>query len=97
MPLLCYDGIAMVGKAHQFMQPALPAILKPISSLWTEPIALVFVVLALPAITKLIGALRGTRNDATTTFEIILTSIWAVIMVYFAFASFRRARKISRS
>lgn len=89
--------IAMAGKTREFLRHVVPAVLKPIRSLWNELIALVFFVLALPALSNLVVALRQDNPDAGTIFKIILTSLFAAVMLFFAVASFLKARRISRS
>jgi hypothetical protein len=86
--------VKAVGK--QFLRHVLPTIIKPIRVLWNELIAFVFVVFAVVAGFSTYRALRDFDGDADSLFRVVLTSVFALIMLFFGLTSFLRARKISR-
>jgi hypothetical protein len=78
---------------QQFVKHMAPAIIKPLHTLWNEVIGFLFLSMAV-----LIGArtARGiVRHD--DFFMIMLGSLGTLLMLWYGVASFRKARKISRS
>jgi hypothetical protein len=87
--------VLSVGK--QFVRHVLPGVIKPIRVLWNELIAFVFVAFGVVAGFSTYRAVRDFSGDADSLFRVGLTSIFALIMLFFGVMSFLRARKISRS
>jgi hypothetical protein len=71
--------------------------MKPIRTLWNELIGLIFVVLAVAFGSQTIRAALRFDGEARAFFEIFMTGFMFILMAFFGFTSFRRARKISRS
>jgi hypothetical protein len=89
--------VAMGRLISKFLQHVLPGVVRPLHVLWNEIIGFLFLVLAGLAVPSLIRTVRAFEKDAEGLFRIVLTVLFALVMVYFGVASFLRARKISRS
>lgn len=87
----------MASKVRQFLSYVLPAVIRPLRVLWNEVIGFVFLALAVWAIPSTLRAVREFDGDAESFFRILLAGLFFVLMVGFGVASFRRARRISRS
>jgi len=81
----------------KFLHHVLPGVTRPLHVLWNEIIGFLFLVLGAMAVPSLIRTIRAFDGDPEGLFRIVLTVIFALVMVYFGVASFVRARKISRS
>jgi hypothetical protein len=81
----------------KFLHHVLPGVVRPLHVLWNEIIGFLFLVLAGLAVPSLIRTVRAFDGAAEGLFRIVLTVMFALVMVYFGVASFLRARKISRS
>jgi hypothetical protein len=86
-----------MSKTRTFIQHVLPAIVKPARTLWNEIIGFVFIVLALWATPSAVRTFREFDGDAESLFRGAIISIFILVMAWFGFSSFRRARRISRS
>jgi hypothetical protein len=69
-----------------------PAVIKPLHSLWNEVIGFLFFSLSI-----LMGSAAVRSYLANEHGKVLLSGIFAIVMFCFGFSSFRRARKISRS
>ena len=81
----------------KFLHHVMPGVVRPLHVLWNEIIGFLFLVLGAMAVPSLIRTVRAFDRDFEGLFRIILTVLFALVMVYFGVASFLRARKISRS
>jgi hypothetical protein len=96
---LCYDDTVKRSAVQQgvkqgrlLIQHVLPAVWKPIHSLWNEVIGFLFLSLAT------IFAFYGVRYfRAHDSGRLSLAIFCTLLMVWFGVSSFLRARKISRS
>lgn len=88
---------AMASKVRQFFEHVMPAVIRPLRVLWNEVIGFVFLALAVWAIPSTLRAVREFEGNAESFFRIVLAGLFCVLMIGFGVASFRRARKISRS
>ncbi len=86
-----------MGMVSKFMSHVVPSIIKPLHSLWNQVIGFLFLVFAIVAAGYVYRAVRDFDGNAESLFRIALPGIFALVMGYFAFSSFLRARKISRS
>lgn len=77
---------------RSFLRHVIPAVLKPLRTLWNELIGFLF--LCLGTVFGL-SAFRSIR--AGQGFQGFVASACAVLMAWFGISSFWRARKISRS
>ena len=81
-----------------FVASFMPGVIKPLHALWNEVLAFVFFLLAL--FVFLGPVRRGYREldgDPANLLKFVLAVVLAVLMLVFAFYSYFRARKISRS
>lgn len=81
----------------KFFQHVVPGVIKPLRVLWNEMIGFVFLAFAVWTIPSTYRNIRDFKGDPDSLFRVILTTVFAVIMIYFGVTSFLRARKISRS
>ena len=73
----------------------MPEVVRPARVLWNQAIGALFLVLALPAVMKILQIMRGPKPDEQTTFALILSVIFASIMVTFGVVSLLKARRIA--
>ncbi|HLH41104.1 MAG TPA: hypothetical protein VKX39_18285 [Bryobacteraceae bacterium] len=82
---------------QRFLAHVLPGVIRPLHALWNQMIGFVFLVLAASPVPSIVHNIRTYRSDSESLFRIVLSAIFAVIMLYFGITSLWRARKISRS
>jgi hypothetical protein len=80
----------VVGK---FVKHVIPGVIRPLRVLWNEIIGSVFAVLAFAGIARAWQDIRKQESPVA----VVVPIIWTLVMGYFAFSSFLRARRISRS
>ena len=96
MRRLCYDkGVGKQSAWRQggaFLRHVVPAIVKPVHTLWNEVIGFFFLSF---------GAIFGIRTArylwSHDTMRGLVAGVCTGIMAWYGIASFRKARKISRS
>jgi ABC-type transport system involved in cytochrome c biogenesis permease subunit len=81
----------------KFFQHVLPSVIKPLRVLWNEIIGFLFLAFAVWAIPSAYRHIRDFKGDPDSLFRLILSCLFALLMIYFGVSSFMRARKISRS
>lgn len=86
----------MITLGKQFLTHVVPGILKPIRVLWNEVIGFVFIALAVWAIPSTYRHVRDFSGDAESLFRVLLSGIFAALMLWFGVTSFLRARRLSR-
>jgi hypothetical protein len=79
----------VVGK---FLKHVVPSVIQPLRVLWNEIIGSIFLVLAVAGIVRAWQDIRKQESPVT----VVVPIIWTLVMGYFAFSSFLRARRISR-
>jgi len=82
---------------QRFLAHVLPGVVRPLHALWNQMIGFVFLVLAASPVPSIIRNLRNYNHDPEAPFRIVLSALFAGIMLYFGLTSLWRARKISRS
>ena len=87
----------ILQRIMQFFQHVIPALVKPMRTLWNEIIGFLFLVLAVWALPSGIRSAREFDGDSESIFKVIMTGVFIVTMRWFGISSLRRARKISRS
>lgn len=96
-----FSTVSKASKASKlvprFLHFVLPGVVRPMRVLWNEIIGFIFLCLAVPAITSAVRTAHKFDGDGSSILKLIVTSIFAVIMIWFGVSSFMRARKISRS
>ena len=97
--IFCYDEAVKRSAVEQgvkqgrlLVKHLLPAVWKPIHSLWNEVIGFLFLSLALIGGFQIVRHVRA--NDGWGT---LIAVPFTALMLWFGIDSFRRARKISRS
>jgi hypothetical protein len=90
------------SNSRKFVKHVLPAVLKPAWTLWNEIIGFFFLcfaaVFGFKTVRLYLGFSRGTGDAASADFvRFCMAAFCTLLMLYFGFTSFRRARKISRS
>jgi hypothetical protein len=87
---------SLLDQSGRFAREVLPAVIKPIRTLWNEVIGFLFLALAALAIPSAFRLATNFSGDADSFFKLILIVLFIVIMAGYGISSFRRARKISR-
>ena len=87
---------SLLEQSGRFAKEVLPAVIKPIRTLWNEVIGFLFLALAALAIPSGVRLAMKFNGDADSFFKLVLIVLFIVIMAGYGFSSFRRARKISR-
>ncbi len=87
----------LVRNGGKFLRHVVPAVLKPIRTLWHEVIGFLFLCLAIIPSFSAYRAIRHYDGEPGSTIRIALTVVFIAIMAGYGISSFRRARKISRS
>ncbi len=86
----------MLSRGRQLAFHVLPAVIKPLRVVWNQIIGFLFLVLGLWTVPSLYRAWREFDGDAESIVHTVLPAFFSIVMLYFAFSSFRRARKASR-
>jgi hypothetical protein len=81
----------------KFLKHVIPGVIKPLHALWNEIIAFLFFCFTALAGFYVYRALRSFDGTVEGLFRIALPGLFALVMAYFCFSSFYKARKISRS
>lgn len=87
----------LVRNSVLFARHVLPAAIRPARTLWNEVIGFLFFVFSLGAGTYFIRAVLDHNHDPGNIMRMFLSGIFFVVMFYYGFASFRKARRISRT
>ena len=102
--IFCYDEAVRRSTVEQgvkqgrlLMKHLLPAIWKPIHSLWHEVIAFVFLSLAIWGGFWAVRHLRYFGDTRTDQGKVYLVFAGTAVLLWYGVDGFRRARKISRS
>lgn len=90
-------SLFMLSVGKKLVQHVLPNVIKPLHALWNQLIAFTFFLLALAAVPSAYRNYRDFDGDPKSVFRLILSSIFALMMMYFCVSSFLKARRISRS
>jgi succinate dehydrogenase hydrophobic anchor subunit len=86
-----------VQRGVQFVRHVIPAVIRPIHTLWHEIIGFLFLVLAAWPIPSGIRTVRELDSGKGSLVRLVLIVAFVTIMAGYGISSFRRARKISRS
>jgi uncharacterized membrane protein YcjF (UPF0283 family) len=80
--------------AETFARTVVPQVVRPARVIWNQAIGAIFLVLALPAIIKALQVIRSGEWDQQSTFAVILSAIFASVMIFFGIGSLLKARRI---
>jgi hypothetical protein len=85
-----------IGASVHFVQHTLPEAVRPARILWHQIIGMLFLALTLSGASFLFRAVRRFTGDGRSWAEVLLSSIFTIILGGYAISSFLRARKLSR-
>ncbi|MEX2264078.1 MAG: hypothetical protein WD696_19145 [Bryobacteraceae bacterium] len=88
---------SLTDQGRLFFKHIVPAFVRPMRTLWNEVIGFAFLSFAVIAGFSGFRSLRNFDGAPENFFKLILIGVFVLIMAVYAFSSFRRARKISRS
>ena len=80
--------------AQTFARTVVPEVMRPARVIWNQAIGAIFLILAIPAVTKILQILREPKPDQQQTFILLLSSVFAFVMIAFGLASLLKARRI---
>ncbi len=86
-----------LNKAKKFMQTVVPAVIKPLHSLWNEVIGFLFLALSAILLRPTWRAYHEMGTDPAHLVKFLLIVFFLVVMLGFGLHAFWKARKISRS
>jgi hypothetical protein len=104
--LFCYDEVVWHRQAirhgGKFLKHMVPAVVKPMHSLWNEVIGFFFLCFAAVFGFRMLSYYRSyVQAPPAAAFSelmrVVVTAFFVVVMAVFGISSFLRARKISRS
>jgi predicted Na+-dependent transporter len=86
-------------KTHgrQFVRHVVPAVVKPVRTLWHEVIGFLFLVLAISAVPTSYKAIKRFDGSVSAFLTVGMCACFILLMGGYGISSFLRARKISRS
>ena len=79
------------------MQTVVPAVIKPLHSLWNEVIGFLFIALAAILLRPIWKSYHEMDTDPAHLIKFLLIVFFFVVMLGFGLLAFWKARKISRS
>ena len=83
--------------AKKFIQTVVPAVIKPLHSLWNEVIGFLFIALSAMMIRPVWRAYQEIETDPAHLIKFLLIVFFFLVMLGFGVHAFWKARKISRS
>jgi hypothetical protein len=89
--------LSLLSQGRNLVKHVVPAVLRPLHTLWHEVIGFLFLALAAWAVPSGIRSIREFDGDLGSFVRIILIAVFVAIMGGYGVSSFLRARKISRS
>lgn len=87
----------MPSKARKFLQTVVPAVVKPLHSLWNEIIGFLFIAFAAILLRPIWRSYHEMDTDPAHFIKFLLTVFFFVVMLAFGIHGLWKARKISRS
>ena len=87
----------MAAKGRKFAQHVVPAVIKPVRTLWHEVIGFLFFVLAVAAVPTSYKAIKRFDGSVSAVLTLGMCAFFILLMGGYGISSFLRARKISRS
>lgn len=82
---------------RQFVRHVVPAVVKPVRTLWHEVIGFLFLVLAISAMPTSYKAIKRFDGSVSAFLTVGMCAFFILLMGGYGISSFLRARKISRS
>jgi hypothetical protein len=91
------EGARVYKHGRQFVSFVLPAVLKPARTLWNEVIGFLFVSMAIFFVFSGLRAAREFDGSFRAILRVGIPTFCVCLLGAYGIASFRRARRISRS
>jgi hypothetical protein len=88
---------SIASQGRQFVKHVVPAVIKPVHTLWHEVIGFLFVVLAISAVPTSYKAIKRFDGSVSSILTLVMCAFFILLMTGYGISSFLRARKISRS
>jgi hypothetical protein len=80
--------------ARTFATTVVPEVVRPARVIWNQAIGAIFLILAIPAVNKILQILRQPVRDEQSSFALILSIIWSAVMIALGLMSLLKARRI---
>ena len=87
----------LLYKGRRLVQHVVPAVMKPLRTLWNEMISFLFFVLAVPFVFKGYQILHRFDGSVGAFLSVAMCAFLTLLMTGYGISSYLRARKISRS
>jgi len=88
---------SILHKGRQFVKHVVPAVIKPLHTLWNEIISFLFFILAIPFLFKGYQILHKFDGSIGAILSLGMCAFLTLLMTGYGISSYLRARKISRS
>lgn len=88
---------SITEQGRQFVKHVVPAVIKPVHTLWHEVIGFLFMVLAVSAVPTSYKAIQKFDGSVSAILTLAMCAFFILLMGGYGISSFLRARKISRS
>ena len=88
---------SITAQGRQFVKHVVPAVIKPVHTLWHEVIGFLFIVLAVSAVPTSYKAIKKYDGSISAILTLAMCAFFILLMGGYGISSFLRARKISRS
>ena len=82
---------------RKFFANVIPSIIRPLRILWNEVIGFVFIAFGVLFVFSAGRAYMRHDGSSDSFFRLVLTCVFALVMLGYGVSSFLKARKISRS
>lgn len=86
-----------MSQGRAFLTHVVPAVMKPLRTLWNEVIGFLFIVIAIPFFFKGYQIVNKFDGSVGAILSIGMCAFMSLLMAGYGISSFRKARKISRS
>jgi len=81
----------------RFLQAFMPGVIRPLHILWNELIGFFFAVFAIVILGSLVRGIYTFNGDSDSLGRLVLMGFAFLVMAYYGFQSFFKARKIGKS
>jgi hypothetical protein len=86
-----------MSQGRAFVTHVVPAVIKPLRTLWNEMIGFLFIVIAIPFLFKGYQLVNKFDGSVGAILSVGMCAFMTILMAGYGIASFLKARKISRS
>lgn len=88
---------SVIKQGRQFLKHVVPAVVKPVHTLWHEVIGFLFLVLAVSAVPTGYKTVKKFDGSISGVLAIGMCAFFILLMAGYGVSSILKARKISRS